>query len=52
MCGSWPNSRRPGFAKRALSEALAGAGIGYGHVRALGTPPEGRAAAKAGRPAR
>ncbi|MFC7475290.1 DUF488 family protein [Dankookia sp. GCM10030260] len=44
-----PNSRRPGFAKRALSEALARAGIGYRHVRALGTPPEGRAAAKAGR---
>ena len=43
------NSRRPGFAKRALSEALARAGIGYRHVRALGTPPEGRAAAKAGR---
>jgi uncharacterized protein (DUF488 family) len=46
-----PNSRRPGFAKRALSEALARAGIGYRHVRALGTPPEGRAAAKAGRSA-
>jgi uncharacterized protein (DUF488 family) len=44
-----PNSRRPGFAKRALSEALAHAGIGYRHVRALGTPPEGRAASKAGR---
>jgi len=44
-----PNSRRPGFAKRALSEALGRAGIGYRHVRALGTPPEGRAAAKAGR---
>jgi uncharacterized protein (DUF488 family) len=45
------NSRRPGFAKRALSEALAQAGIGYRHVRALGTPPEGRAAARAGRSA-
>ena len=44
-----PNSRRPGFAKRALSEALERAGIGYRHVRALGTPPEGRAAARAGR---
>jgi len=44
-----PNSRRPGFAKRALSEALGRAGIGYAHVRALGTPPEGRAAARAGR---
>src|SRR6478609_1137674 len=46
-----PNSRRPGFAKRALSEALERAGIGYRHVRALGTPPEGRAAARAGRSA-
>ena len=45
------NSRRPGFAKRALSEALGRAGIGYTHVKALGTPPEGRAAAKAGRTA-
>ena len=44
-----PNSRRPGFAKRSLSEALERAGIGYRHVRALGTPPEGRAAARAGR---
>src|SRR4051812_1608594 len=46
-----PNSRRPGFSKRALSEAREGAGIGYRHVRALGTPPEGRAAARAGRSA-
>ena len=36
------NSRRPGFAKRALSAALAEAGIGYRHLPALGTPPEGR----------
>lgn len=45
------NSRRPGFAKRALAEALAGAGIGYVHARALGTPAAGRAAARAGRSA-
>lgn len=45
------NSRRPGFAKTALSAALAEAGIGYRHVRALGTPAEGRAAVRAGRPA-
>lgn len=45
------NSRRPGFAKRNLAEALAAAGIGYEHMRALGTPPEGRAAVRAGRPA-
>ncbi|MBK1660763.1 DUF488 domain-containing protein [Paracraurococcus ruber] len=46
-----PNSRRPGFAKRALSAALEAAGIAYDHARALGTPAEGRAAAKAGRTA-
>jgi len=45
------NSRRPGFAKTALSTALAEAGIGYDHVKALGTPAAGRAAARAGRPA-
>ncbi|WP_237216579.1 DUF488 domain-containing protein [Falsiroseomonas oryziterrae] len=44
-------SRRPGFAKRALSATLEGAGIGYLHLRALGTPAAGRAAARAGRPA-
>ena len=44
------NSRRPGFAKRALSAALDEAGIGYLHLPALGTPPEGREAVRAGRP--
>jgi uncharacterized protein (DUF488 family) len=44
------NSRRPGFAKRALSAALEEAGIGYLHLPALGTPPEGREAVRAGRP--
>lgn len=44
------NSRRPGFAKTALSAALADAGIGYWHARALGTPAAGRAAVRAGRP--
>ncbi len=44
------NSRRPGFAKRALSAALEEAGIGYSHLPALGTPPEGREAVRAGRP--
>lgn len=43
------NSRRPGFAKRALSAALEEAGIGYWHLPALGTPTEGRAAVRAGR---
>ena len=42
-------SRRKGFAKRALSEALADAGIKYVHLRGLGDPKEGREAARAGR---
>lgn len=41
-------SRRPGFAKTALSANLREAGIGYEHLRALGTPAEGRAAARRG----
>jgi uncharacterized protein (DUF488 family) len=43
-----PLSRRPGFSKTALAGGLAEAGIGYWHARALGTPPDGRAAARAG----
>ena len=39
-----PLSRRPGFSKRQLAAGLAEAGIAYTHLRALGTPPEGRAA--------
>ncbi len=35
-------SRRRGFAKGALAEALGRAGIGYVHERALGNPPENR----------
>ena len=42
-----PLSRRPGFSKTALRNALAEAGIEYVHLRALGTPAEGRAAARA-----
>lgn len=42
-------SRRPGFSKTALAGALAEAGIGYEHFRALGTPADGRAAARAGK---
>jgi uncharacterized protein (DUF488 family) len=45
------NSRRPGFAKTSLSAALTEAGIRYEHAKALGTPAEGRAAVRAGRPA-
>lgn len=41
-------SRRPGFSKSALAANLTEAGIGYVHFRALGTPAEGRAAARAG----
>lgn len=42
-----PLSRRPGFSKSSLAANLAEAGIGYRHFKALGTPPEGRAAARA-----
>lgn len=44
-----PNSRRPGFSKTPLRNALAEAGIDYVHLRPLGTPADGRAAARAGR---
>ena len=44
-----PLSRRPGFSKSPLRAALAEAGIEYVHLKALGTPAEGRAAARAGR---
>jgi uncharacterized protein (DUF488 family) len=44
-----PNSRRPGFSKTPLRNALAEAGIDYVHLRALGTPADGRAAARANR---
>jgi uncharacterized protein (DUF488 family) len=46
-----PLSRRPGFSKTPLRAALAEAGIDYVHLRALGTPADGRAAARAGRQA-
>ena len=42
-------SRRPGFAKTRLADNLAEAGMEYLHLRGLGTPADGRAAAKAGR---
>src|SRR3954467_313761 len=41
-------SRRPGFSKRQLGAALDEAGIGYLHLQKLGTPKEGRDAARAG----
>jgi uncharacterized protein (DUF488 family) len=43
------NSRRPGYAKRALTASLVGAGIEYSHVPALGTPAAGREAVRSGR---
>ena len=43
------SSRRPGFSKSKLSAGVAEAGIDYLHLRALGTPADGRAAARAGR---
>ena len=44
-------SRRPGFSKTVLGSSLGEAGIGYLHLRDLGTPKAGREAARAGRPA-
>src|SRR5947199_5731473 len=44
-----PLSRRPGFSKTPLRLALEEVGIEYVHLKALGTPSEGRVAARAGR---
>ena len=44
-----PLSRRPGFSKNILANGLAEAGIDYVHLKALGTPPAGREAARNGR---
>lgn len=41
-----PLSRRPGFSKSALAANALEAGIEYVHFKALGTPAEGRAAAR------
>lgn len=46
-----PLSRRPGFPKTPLKNALGEVDIDYVHLRALGTPSEGRTAARAGRKA-
>ena len=43
-----PLSRRPGFSKSALAAAAREAGIEYRHMKQLGTPAEGRAAARRG----
>ncbi|MBS0491385.1 DUF488 family protein [Phenylobacterium sp.] len=42
-------SRRAGFSKTLLAASLAEAGIGYVHLRQLGTPKPGREAARKGR---
>lgn len=43
-----PQSRRPGFSKNMLAASLGAAGIGYVHLKHLGTPKPGRDAAKKG----
>src|SRR5690348_13318769 len=42
------SSRRAGFSKSVLAASLAEAGIGYVHLRDLGTPKPGRDAARKG----
>jgi uncharacterized protein (DUF488 family) len=44
-----PLSRKPGFSKNILAAGLKEAGIDYVHLKALGTPAEGREAARKGR---
>lgn len=44
-----PHSRKPGFSKSQLARSLQEAGIVYLHLVALGNPPAGREAGKAGR---
>jgi len=41
-----PLSRRPGFSKSSLAAAAQAGGIAYRHFKPLGTPAEGRAAAR------
>ena len=42
------SSRRPGFSKNQLAAGLVERGISYIHLRGLGTPKEGRLAARSG----
>src|SRR3981081_192039 len=42
------SSRRPGFSKNQLAAGLDERGIAYLHLRGLGTPKEGREAARSG----
>jgi uncharacterized protein (DUF488 family) len=43
------SSRRPGFSKNQLAAGLDERGISYLHLRALGTPKNGREAARSGK---
>lgn len=43
-----PVSRKKGFSKTPLAQHLSEAGIGYRHMRGLGTPKQGREAARSG----
>ena len=43
------SSRRPGFSKNQLAAGLDERGIAYLHLAALGTPKEGREAARSGK---
>jgi uncharacterized protein (DUF488 family) len=43
-----PVSRKKGFSKTHLAQHLSEAGIGYRHMRGLGTPKQGREAARSG----
>ena len=43
------SSRRPGFSKNQLAAGLDEHGISYLHLRGLGTPKEGRLAARSGK---
>lgn len=45
------SSRKAGFSKTLLGATLEAEGVGYRHLRDLGTPKAGRQAAKAGRTA-
>jgi uncharacterized protein (DUF488 family) len=43
------SSRRPGFSKSQLAAGLDARGISYLHLRGLGTPKQGRLAARSGK---
>src|SRR5580692_767196 len=43
------SSRRPGFSKSQLAAGLDERGIAYLHLRGLGTPKDGREAARSGK---